>query len=110
MKEEYIIFFENYEVSNFENIRKKLHTGIFTNLKRSIMNRGYRYIQVQRGGKRLNFLIHQQVAKCFIGERPEKYDIDHIDRNKLNNHLSNLRYCTHRDNSYNTDRIRTELP
>ena len=110
MEEIYKAFFESYEVSNFGNVRKKLNTGEYKHIKGSIMNRGYKYIQLKRENKRTNFLIHHYVAKCFIGDRPDKYDIDHIDRNKLNNHVSNLRYCTHKENCYNADRIRIELP
>ena len=50
------------------------------------------------------------VAKCFIGERPEGYDIDHIDRNPLNNNVSNLRYVTHKENCFNKANIIQEIP
>lgn len=109
MTEEYRTCFEDYEISNFGNCRRKLKNGKYRIIKGSILNRGYRYFQISRGGKRTNFLFHQMVAKCFIGGRPEKYHTDHIDRNKLNNHVDNLRYVTPIENMRNCDRYRDDI-
>ena len=46
--------------------------------------------------------IHHLVAEVFIGARPEGKVLDHIDRNKLNNHFSNLRYVTISENWHNS--------
>ena len=43
--------------------------------------------------------IHTLVAETFLGVRPEGMVIDHIDGDKSNNNLSNLRYATVEDNS-----------
>jgi hypothetical protein len=107
--EEYKICFEDYEISNFGNCRRKLINGKYKIIKGSLNNRGYRYFQVVRNNKRLNKLFHQMVAFSFLGDRPEKYDIDHIDRNKLNNNVNNLRYITHKDNSKNHHRYRDDI-
>lgn len=42
--------------------------------------------------------IHSVVMLAFIGPRPDGMQIDHVDYNKKNNCLSNLRYCTPRQN------------
>ena len=107
--EEYKKFFEDYEISKLGNCRKKLKNGTYKELKGSINNRGYRYIQLSRDKKRINFLFHHQVAYFFIGERPENLVIDHIDRNKLNNKVENLRYITHTDNVRNCDKYREDI-
>jgi hypothetical protein len=56
--------------------------------------------------------VHRLVALAFLGERPEGMVIDHIDRDKTNNHISNLRYCSLSENSKNvseeTIRVSTE--
>ena len=42
--------------------------------------------------------IHHLVYKTFVGEIPEGLEIDHIDCNPANNHLSNLRLITKQQN------------
>ena len=111
MNEEWKECVPGYYVSNLGHIRKKnILTNTFTTIGGSIGNRGYRYFQLQRDGKRYNYLVHHLVAKHFIGERPLKHDIDHIDRDKLNNHVSNLRYVSHKINMFNHDRVHTDIP
>lgn len=107
--EEYRKCFEDYEISNFGNCRRLMKNGTYRNVKGSIMNRGYRYFQVQRNGKRQNFLFHQMVAKCFIGERPNNLVIDHIDRNRTNNNVDNLRYVSQLINTHNALRYRDDI-
>jgi hypothetical protein len=109
--EEWKIAIENYEISNFGNCRRKLKNGTYKIIKGSLLTsrecKTYktRYFQINRDNKRINYLFHVLVAKCFIGERPEGLVIDHIDRNPLNNHYTNLRYITQKENCYNSDRV-----
>jgi hypothetical protein len=107
--EEYRTCFETYEISNYGNLRKKLFNGEYKSIKGSIQNRGYYYFQVQRNKKRINLLFHHLVAEQFIGMRPEGLVIDHIDRNKLNNNVHNLRYITQKENCRNHDRYRSDI-
>ena len=48
--------------------------------------------------------VHQLVAETFIKPVEGKRYIDHIDRNKLNNDVSNLRYVTQAENNINSKR------
>jgi hypothetical protein len=110
--EEWKVAFEDYEISNLGNCRRKLKNGNYKVINGSLMstpaskNKVYkmRYFQLKRNGKRTNYLFSHLVAKCFIGERPEGYDVDHIDINPLNNNVANLRYVTHRENCLNQKR------
>lgn len=108
--EEWKCCFENYEISNLGNCRRKLILGDYKIIKGSIQNRGYRYFQINRNGKRTNYLFHHLVAEQFISKRPEGLVIDHIDRNKLNNNVNNLRYVTQKENCCNTDIFISEIP
>ena len=49
-------------------------------------------------GKSFYKTVHSIVAQNFIGERPDKFDIDHIDNNSLNNRADNLRYVSRSEN------------
>ena len=52
-------------------------------------------------GKEKYFLIHRLVAKHFIPNIENKNCVDHIDNNKLNNTISNLRWCNSQENQHN---------
>ena len=45
--------------------------------------------------------VHHVVANLFIPKIKGKWIIDHIDGNKHNNHVSNLRWVTSSENSLN---------
>jgi hypothetical protein len=109
--EEYKKCFEDYEISNLGNLRKKLKDGNYKEIKGSILNTGggYKYFQIKRNGKRINKLFHHLVAEQFIGQRPNNLVIDHIDRNPLNNNINNLRYITQKENTHNTDKYRSDI-
>lgn len=46
-----------------------------------------------------SFLVHQLVGKAFLPMLPGKECINHIDGNPRNNHVSNLEWCNHLENS-----------
>lgn len=48
--------------------------------------------------------IHNLVAETFIGERPKGYEIDHINRDYLDNRADNLRYVSRKENQNNIDK------
>ena len=62
---------------------------------------GYYRTHVMFNGKQVHRFVHVLVAECWLGEKPIGYEIDHIDRNRKNNHYSNLRYVTRHANYKN---------
>ena len=67
----------------------------------------YLSIQLMNSKERKTFKIHWLVWTAFVGPRPERGSglvIDHIDRDPMNNKLSNLRVVTLSENQYNSAR------
>lgn len=64
---------------------------------------GYLKVDLIINGKKSGFLIHRIIYFLETGNQPDM--IDHIDRNPLNNHISNLREATHQQNIFNSSPI-----
>ena len=57
------------------------------------------YIRDINTGKRRDYKAHRLVAEAFI-DNPSNYKcVNHIDGNKINNHIENLEWCTHLQNN-----------
>lgn len=62
---------------------------------------GYCFVHLQRSPKSSVLFVHRIVADAFLGPKPDGMVTDHIDRDRTNNVVSNLRYCTHRESCRN---------
>mgnify|MGYP003417599997 CR=1 FL=1 len=60
------------------------------------------YFKVRIKGK--DYKVHRLVAECYIPNPENKPFIDHINRNKVDNRVENLRWATNSDNQRNTTR------
>lgn len=92
-----------YEVNEngtiFRNVKSKKQLKIKLDFHHS--TKGYYTTFVNIKGKCIRVMMHKVVAECWLGDKPEQYEIDHIDRNSHNNHYSNLRYVTHSEQMKN---------
>ena len=91
--------FDNYEISTFGNVRNKTTGRI---LKESLTGIGYYKVSLCLNGNKCNSKIHRLVAMAFIDNPDDKPFVDHIDNDKLNNHISNLRWCSNSENQRNS--------
>lgn len=93
-----------YQVSNLGRVKslerevvcgfgkKPIHERILTS--RVINNYGY-HIMVLQGRIKL---VHRLVAEAFIPNPNNLPEVDHIDHDKMNNRVENLRWINHKDN------------
>ena len=100
MVEQYKIIkdFENYSVSNLGNIINNKTNRI---LKPSIDGHGYYTVSLYADGKQFTKKIHKLVGEYFIVNPYNKPCIDHINNNKLDNNINNLRCATLKENQMN---------
>ena len=97
MESKKIIGYEDYTI--FENGFIINKFGKF--LKPYYNDNGYLQINLCKNGKPKKLYIHRLVCKSFHENPDNKKCVDHIDRNKINNWVSNLRWVTRSENQKN---------
>lgn len=75
-----------------------------------LTKRGYtRVTLICDNGKRLPRSLHQLLALTFLPNPEGHKEIDHIDRNRANNHLSNLRWASRKMQNVNRAQMKQYL-
>ena len=89
----------HYEISNYGRMRSIVtKSGEPKIIKRGTI-RDFYIARFKSLGKMRTFLIHHLVAEMFIPREDESLDsVLHIDGNKRNNHTSNLKWVTRKEN------------
>ena len=90
---------ENYLIYPDGRVFSKKRNIFMKQLKRS---NNYYYYPLNKNGIQKNATVHRLLAIHYIPNPQNKPIVDHIDRNSLNNDISNLRWATHSENAQNT--------
>ena len=103
MEEEFRIVkdYEKYGISNLGRV-KNLSNG---KIKKASIDKsagGYYRIGLYKNGKESKKRIHVLIAQAFIPNPENKSMVDHIDKVRSNNDISNLRWVTRSQNGMNS--------
>lgn len=106
--------FPKYEINEYGLIRNcKTKVEKYT----CVNKQGYMHVQFKKDGKIFSRKVHRLVATAFLEEPSEELKqicdkvypyvvcVNHIDHNKLNNHISNLEWCTQEHNTKESWRV-----
>jgi len=94
------------QLEQFNNQYSVTDTGIVYSLKGKkkeligkITKSGYREVVLNHKGKKKYLLVNRLVATLFIENTNNAKTVNHKDGNKLNNHYTNLEWCTIQHNT-----------
>ena len=85
----------NYEISSHGSIRHIRNKKLL-----KLYKNNYYQVSITVQGKSKAFKIHRLVAKAFLPNVENKPYVNHKDGSKLNNNLSNLEWCTAKENTF----------
>jgi hypothetical protein len=97
------------DIQNYEGLYQISNLGRIKSIKRNIylkqrLTKDYYRINLYNNNVVKSYFVHRLIGFAFIPNPNNLLEIDHIDRNKKNNNLSNLRWVTRSDNAINTTR------
>lgn len=88
-----------YQVSSLGRIRNKHGNILKPQLRERKGHKAFK-IKLSMGGSKC-FFIHRLVAAAFLNNDGNKPQIDHINRDSLDNRACNLRWATDKENKQN---------
>lgn len=109
-----------YQISNLGRVKSL--RGNEKILKQLVNRDGYYVVRIRKNKKRKEYFVHRLIALCFIEYKNNykyledeknkvfnvnKLTVNHIDKNRLNNNIDNLEWCTSRYNvHYSSDTLK----
>lgn len=91
-----------YKVSNLGRVKSLPRNGTINTeriMKPKLSKTGYLTVHLRKSGYSKHKKIHRLIAIAFIEKVEGKEIINHKDGDKLNNSISNLEWCTYKENS-----------
>lgn len=83
-----------YQVSNFGRVKRNNKT-----IKPCLLKNGYFVFNISLNNKEATAYVHRCVAQAFVPNLDNKGQVNHIDGDKTNNHVSNLEWVTKSQNA-----------
>ena len=90
-----------YKIGNDGTVISMFNNKI--RIRKPICVHGYYYVNLNKNNIYKRFAIHRLVAEAFIPNPDNKPQVDHIDGDKSNNEVSNLRWVTPSENLLNSN-------
>lgn len=85
--------FPNYKISSTGRVAAESTDGT-KQVKPYKKDNGYLYVDLYKNGERFGKRVHILVAQAFLEKKNSALTVDHKDRNRQNNKVSNLNYAT----------------
>lgn len=92
-----VVGFPDYDVSSWGRIRSRKTKGRPKFRRQARAADDSLQITFARDCKAHTRLVHLVVARAFLGPKPDGYWVGHLDGDRINNELSNLRYEPYRE-------------
>jgi hypothetical protein len=92
------------EIEGYEGLYKVSNHGRVWTIKRNhekkpVIVKGYFMVSLSKDNKKKLLAVHRLVAKAFIPNPRNKREVNHLDEDKQNNHVENLRWVTPKENA-----------